>query len=76
MLVGIAQGDAAMERRWRELIERGEQLGLDRFLEPARRLREALAARRGALAWDSTEAVQAAQQLALATTYGDVLHHS
>jgi hypothetical protein len=69
-LIGLLHGDALMDRRWQAFIERGEQLGLVRFLEPARRLQESLAARRGALAWDSKASVQAALQLALYVTYG------
>jgi hypothetical protein len=70
VLIGISQGDPAMEHRWRGLVEQGEQLGLVRFLEPARRLCECLATRRGALAWDYTQAVGAARQLALVAAYG------
>jgi len=69
-LVGIAHGDPLTERRWQALIEQGEQLGLVRFLELARRLQVSLAARKGSLAWDVSPSVQAALHLALAAAYG------
>jgi hypothetical protein len=70
VLVGIAQADLVIERRWRALIEQGEQLGLDRLLEPARRFEQSLTARKGALAWDAAPAIRAALQMAMMAGYG------
>jgi hypothetical protein len=65
VLVGIAQADLVIERRWRALIEQGEQLGLDRLLEPARRFEQSLSVRKGALAWDAARSIEAAIELAM-----------
>jgi hypothetical protein len=70
VLLGISQADAIMERRWRALIEQGEQLGLSRFLEPARRLSAALRNRQAAIHPSALEAVQAALDMAIVTAFG------
>jgi hypothetical protein len=70
VLLGISQADAIMERRWRALIEQGEQLGLSRFLEPARRLSAALVNRRAAIHLSAVESVQAALDMAIITAFG------
>lgn len=70
VLIGLERGDEQMARRWAALIEEGEQLGLDRVLNPARRLQQQLASRRGTLDWDPTVAVKAAIELAVLLTFG------
>jgi hypothetical protein len=70
MLIGLAQGDAIMEKRWSGLIEQGEQLGLDRFLRPARQIRNLLATRRGTLNWDVGPSAELIAEFAILATFG------